>query len=181
VSKAPDVWQQTVNGLDCIRIHYSRIVPGKINADFSYWFAPSRGFAYIKEESSLVTPNHSRELNTNVLDFKQVGPSLWFPTRVVWTVDDNPKQGDFTRYTTTISKVTVNDPAFDASIFTAKIPMGWLVTDERTKPRRIYLKMPDGSQLETRQGVSIPEIRPNPATRPDGDDPPITHSRSFGL
>ncbi len=174
LGKPPDVWQQTINGLSAIRLHYHREVPGKLSADFSYWFAPSRGFAYLKEESILNEPNFSKTESTDVLAFRQLAPNIWFPTRVTWIKRAGIK-GGYMRYTYRANDITVNDPNFDPKIFHPAIPTAWVVDDFTGPARQNYFTMPDGSHLQLHPGTDIPHIKPAVSTRPDGDDPPITH------
>ena len=144
-AKMPDVCEQTLRGLPAIRLHFGYEKNGKPFSEFNYWFAPTRGFAYLKEDLTLYLPDRTRYTSTEVIDFKAIGANLWFPTRAVRIQEDPQKPGTYLRYTWQTDDIIANDPNFDPKAFTAPILPGWIVSDIRTSTRVNYIQMPDGS------------------------------------
>jgi hypothetical protein len=64
-----------------------------------------------------------------------------------------------------------NDPHFDPAIFQATIPVGYLVNDQTSGKRQLYVVMPDGTKNVIEPGNRLTyNIPVSPATRPDGDE-----------
>jgi len=171
-----EIADQSMDGFNTVRVRMHSGSPmataqaGFFGSD-TYWFDPSRGYALVRWQFIMKLPNYSRTEGFDVFEFKQVGVGLWFPIRGQ-LVREAPPDG-YERWTYQASNVIVNDLRFDASIFRPKIPIGWLVADDRTQTRRSYVTMEDGSELELHKGSVMPQMEAGVATRPDGDTPAI--------
>jgi RNA polymerase sigma factor (sigma-70 family) len=167
--KIPEIVGQKVNDFNSVRVRVAFRF-----GSISYWFDPSRGFALVKTENVLSLPGESRTEGLEVQEFKQCGQGIWFPTRASLVKEDVPQMGSYVRYNYRAGDVAVNDPKFDAAIFTATIPTGWSVDDDRTPTRRSYVIMENGKEMELHEGSVMPRIKAGVATRPDEPGPAIT-------
>jgi len=88
--------------------------------------------------------------------------------------------GNYERFNYTAVDVTANNPKFDPNVFTAAIPVGWLVSDQRTTPAREYVTMDDGTEQDIHTGVGMPHVHAGVAERPDGNTPDqASHGSAF--
>jgi RNA polymerase sigma factor (sigma-70 family) len=165
-----EICRETVNGCDAVRLCFTNDI-----ACFSLWFDPSRNYALVKTDSILKLPKYTRHEGLDVLQFTQLAPNIWFPIQAT-VVKETFNPPGYARYTFRAADVTVNDPNFNTTVFTAKIPTGWVITDLRGPDRQDYVLMPDGSHLVVKKGTVMPHVKAGIATRPDGNDPPVTHN-----
>jgi len=163
--RLPELSRQQVNGFDSVRLRWTSS-SGMTSS--TYWFAPANGFAMVKEEEVLDLNKLWRVEGKNVYALKEVAPGAWFPMRGDRT-EQGPDLGEYWRYNFAAGNVVGNDPQFDPSIFTAKIPVGYNVSDRRHGDR-FYVRMPDGSEKQVHTGDAMPIVKVERPRRPDGKD-----------
>ena len=166
--------REKVNGFDAIR--FFSPMRGNRSSYISFCFAPSRGYAIVRQEYNVdlrpIRPNGDhRHDESDVTELKELQPGAWFPMQAsaVFTNYQTPRST--LRYNFEAEDAAANDPKFDSSVFTAKIPTGWLVSDVRNDSRKDYVLMDDGSHVEIHSGVAMPFMHAGVDTRPDGDTP----------
>ncbi|MGA2231436.1 MAG: sigma-70 family RNA polymerase sigma factor [Tepidisphaeraceae bacterium] len=166
-----EITGQTVNGFDAVRVRLTVKVMDEIVNRFTYWFDPKRGYALVKYELVDGGPGDWRTDTLDVKELKEIAPGVWFPLRASISREDIPNMGQYRRYNYHAVDAVANDPHFDPAIFQATIPVGYLVNDQTSGKRQLYVVMPDGTKNVIEPGNRLPyNIPVSPATRPDGDE-----------
>ncbi len=165
-----DVAAERVNGVDAVRL---RLNWGSHGSD-AWWFDPARGYAMVKLEQVASQSGVSWTDGIDVSALAPAGPDLWFPVRATAVIHGGGSSGNDVRYDYRAEEVTANDPAFDPAVFRPAVPIGWRVDDDRQQPRRSYVTMPGGTELEIHTGSAMPRVRAAEDRRPDEPGPAIT-------
>jgi hypothetical protein len=159
----PEISRQTVNGFDTVRLRW---VGFRHQVLETYWVAPECGFALVKQERIMNMPKLASTEGLEVKELKEIAKGIWFPMRASMVMRYGGRPDEYWRFNYSAAAAVANDPKFDPSIFTATIPAGYVVGDQREN-RRDYLIMPNGTEDDLHRGDVLPNVKPGRPQRPD--------------